>query len=214
MKPDVLLLQDVRDELRWEPALQGAQIGVAIANGTVTLTGQVGSLAARAMAEKAAKRVEGVKAVVLALNVQPLAVRLSDEDIGRVIGNIFHWHCDIPDHAIRVQVKKGWVTLEGQVEWPYQKHAAEKAVQYILGVQGITNQVAVQPRDGQEIRASILDALRRNAVLEAHQVNVEVEGGKVILKGWVHSWMERRAIEKVAWAAPGVTSVEDDLVVA
>jgi VCBS repeat-containing protein len=166
------------------------------------------------MAEKAAKRVEGVKAVALTLAVKPPVGQLSDADISRVIGNTFHWHCDIPDHAIRVQVEKGWVTLEGQVEWPYQKHAAEKAVQYILGVQGITNRIAVQPRDGKEIRATILDALRRNAVLEAHQVNVEVDGGKVILKGWVHSWMERRAIEKVAWAAPGVTSVEDDMVVA
>ena len=214
MKPDVLLLQDVSDELRWEPALQGAQIAVAVGGGTVTLTGQVSSLAARAMAEKAAKRVEGVKAVALTLAVKPPVGQLSDADISRVIGNTFHWHCDIPDHAIRVQVEKGWVTLEGQVEWPYQKQAAEKAVQYILGVQGITNRVAVQPRDGKEIRATILDALRRNAVLEAHQVNVEVDGGKVILKGWVHSWMERRAIEKVVWAAPGVTSVEDALVVA
>jgi VCBS repeat-containing protein len=214
MKPDALLLQDVRDELQWEPALQGAQIGVTVADGTVTLTGAVSSLATKAMAEKAAKRVEGVKAVVPALDVQPPVVKLTDEDIGRVINNTFHWHCDIPDHAIRVQVTKGWVTLEGQVEWPYQKHAAQKAVQYILGVQGITNRIAVQLRDGKEIRASILDALRRNAVLESHRVNVEVEGSKVILKGWVHSWMERRAIEKVAWAAPGVTSVEDDLVVA
>jgi osmotically-inducible protein OsmY len=214
MKPNDLLLQDVRTELGWEPTLQGAQIGVAVADGTVTLTGQVGSLAAKAMAEKAVKRVEGVKAVVLALAVQPPVGQLPDEDISRVIGNTFHWHCDIPDQAIRVQVKKGWVTLEGHVEWPYQKHAAEKVVQYILGVQGIINRIAVQLRDGKEIRATILDALRRNAVLEANRVNVEVDGSKVILKGWVHSWMERRAIEKVAWAAPGVTSVEDDLVVA
>ncbi|MBD0257033.1 MAG: BON domain-containing protein [Cytophagales bacterium] len=214
MKPDVLLLQDVRDELRWEPALQGAPIGVNVAGGSVTLTGQVSSLAARAMAEKATKRVEGVKAVVLALEVKPPIGSLSDEQISHVIGNTFHWHCDIPDQAIRVQVQKGWVTLDGQVEWPYQKHAAEKAVQYILGVQGIINRIAVKPRTGQQIRASILEALRRNAVLEAHQVNVEVNGSRVILKGWVHSWMERRAIEKLAWAAPGVTSVEDDLVVA
>ena len=213
MKTDVQLLQDVQDELGWEPVLHQSNIEVTVQNGTVTLYGQVNSLAGKWMAEKAAKRVQGVKAVTEHLRVEPPGEQPADRDITWAANFLFHWHCQIPQRKIRVRVSNGWVTLEGTVDEYFQKYAAEKALSFLLGVQGVDNRIEVDTHQTQPPRTAILEALQRNAVLEAQRVNVEVEGGEVILKGWVNSWMEHRAIEKIVWATPGVTSLKDDLVV-
>ena len=214
MKADAQLLQDVQDELAWEPVLHKAQIDVSIHDGKVNLSGQVNSLAEKEMAGKAAKRVQGVKAVIEQLQVLPAADQPSDQEITHAVEHLFRWHCHIPEKAIRVGVQNGLVTLEGLVEEQFQKHAAGKAVSYLLGVRGVENLISVKPRKAVTPRAAILEALQRNAVLEAQRINVEVDGSRVMLNGWVNSWMEHRAIEKIVWATPGVTSLQDDMVVA
>jgi osmotically-inducible protein OsmY len=213
---DTQLQRDVLDELKWEPSVDAADIGVSVKEGIVTLTGHVSSYAEKYAAERAAKRVYGVKAVANELDVKlPGSSRRTDEDIAAAAVGALRSNLAVPADKIKVTVSSGWVTLEGVVEWQYQKMAAESAVRYLPGVVGLSNQITVKPRVSPgELKSKIEDALKRSAEMDARRITVEVEGSKVILRGTVRSWAEKEEAAREAWAAPGVTSVENLIVVA
>lgn len=210
------LQRDVLDELAWDPSVDASTIGVTANEGVVTLTGRVRSYADKLAAERTAKRVFGVHALADDLEVRlPSAAVRGDPEIAAAALSALRWHVSVPDDRIKVMVDDGWVTLEGQVDWQYQKQAAEKAVRFLTGVRGITNAMKVKPRaTPSDVKARIEAAMKRTATLEADQLQVAVKDDKVTLKGRVQSWSEREAAERAAWNAPGVVAVENDIVVA
>ncbi|MDR3511524.1 MAG: BON domain-containing protein [Caulobacteraceae bacterium] len=212
---DKTLRQHVIDELDWEPTVDAANIGVAANNGVVTLTGHVSSYAQLIAAEAAVKRVKGVQAIAQEIEVRFTgAAAHSDEDIASRAVLLMKWSAEIPKDAIQVKVSKGWISLTGDVEWQYQRQAAEDAVRSLVGVKGVSNLITVRPRvAAADVARGIQQALDRDARLEAQAIKVTVEDGKVRLEGRVHSWYEREAAERAAWAAPGVDAVEDHLVI-
>jgi osmotically-inducible protein OsmY len=212
---DKEIQEAVLRELEWEPQVKSTEIGVSVKDGIVTLTGFVDSYSKKYHGERAAKRVFGVKAVVNDLVVKlPSSSERTDEDIARAVVQALESRITVPAERIKVTVRNGWITLEGEVEWQFQKEAAEGAARNIIGVKGITNLITVKPRvTPTEIQAKIEEALRRIAELDARRITVEVDGSKVVLRGTVHSWAEREAAERAAWSAPGVTEVEDHIVV-
>jgi osmotically-inducible protein OsmY len=215
MKTDSQLQHDVMAELKWEPIVESADIGVSADRGVVTLSGIVHSFAEKEAAERAARRVSGVTAIAEDLIVRyPGDRRDSDAEIARRVADILAWNTLVPTNSVQAKVENGFVTLTGSVAWFYQKTAARDAVSRISGVTGIRNDVTIKPAvDTFDVRAKIEDAIKRQADLDASTIRVSAEGHKVKLSGKVHSWAERRAAERAAWAAPGVDMVVDEITV-
>jgi osmotically-inducible protein OsmY len=217
MRSDSDIKRDVEDELKWDPNVHATDIAVAVKNGVVTLTGFVPSYAEKFAAERAAKRVAGVVGLANDLEVRlPGVDERPDPEIARdVAAELKIW---LPQswENIKSVVKNGWVTLEGEVEWNYQREYAERAVRWIKGVKGVSNLIQLKPRTAPaptEIKQRIEEAFRRSALIDANRVTVEANAGEVILKGTVRSWAERQEAERAAWAAPGVVKVDNRIVV-
>ncbi len=215
MGKDSQLQSAVMDELRWEPSINAADIGVAAKEGVVTLTGFVRSYPEKQSAERAAKRVAGVKAVAEEIEVHlPGIYERTDADVAKSAVAALAWNVTVPRDSVKVMVEHGWVTLEGEVGWQYQREAAEDSVRNLLGVKGVSNLVQIKAIvDTVHLKANIEQALIRNAQFDARQINVEAVNGKVILRGQVRSWAEKEEAEHVAWSAPGVTKVENAVTV-
>ena len=214
-RTDEQIQQDVLEELKWDTRVQPNEIGVAVKDGIVTLTGWVDSYLKKIAAEEAAHRVRGVKAVANDIEVRlPTSSERTDADLAAAVVNALRWEAAVPADKIDVTVSKGWVTLKGEVEYGFQKRLAERAAERLSGVKGVTNLIAVKPRlSPEDLKQNIEKALVRNAETDAQRITVEVEGSKVILRGTVRSYAEKKAAEDAAWAAPGVSEVENRIVI-
>jgi osmotically-inducible protein OsmY len=216
MRSDSEIERDVKEELKWEPGLpDAADIAVSVKDGVVTLAGFVKSYTDKYEAEAAAKRVVGVKGVANDIEVRmPSVDERPDPEIARDAVAAIKTQLPISSEHIKVVVKNGWVNLEGQVEWEYQRRTAEQAVRRIKGIKGVTNLIQLRPRaEPSEIKRKIEEAFKRNAEVDANRIIVETNGSEVVLKGTVRSWIERQEAERTAWSAPGVTKVEDRIIV-
>lgn len=215
MKDNEVLQKDVQDAIKWEPLLRASEIGVTALNGVVTLTGTVDSYAKKREAENAAKNVAGVKAIVERIEIKfGYTDKTDDTVIAKEILNAFKWNWEIPDDKIKVKVEDGWVTLEGDINWHYQKEATEVAVFSIVGVKGVTNKLKIISESIDLIeKQGIERALARNWSIDERNIHVNVIGNNVNLKGTVHYLYQKNEAGKIAWKAPGVATVENDLVV-
>ena len=213
MKTDADLKRDVTAELAWDPAVKSTAIGVAVKDGVVTLSGHLETFAEKHAAERALGRVAGVKAIALELDVKlSFDHQRSDTDIAVSAEQALKWSTLVPVEAIRLTVDHGSVTLQGEVEWDFQRRSAEKAIRPLMGVVEISNEITlrVRPR-ATDLGRRIQEALTRQALREAKHIHVAVDGTAVTLSGTVHSWQERAAAQGVAWSAPGVHAVINEL---
>lgn len=215
MKPDTQLRDDIQAELNWAPDIKTSDIGVIVKDGVVTLTGHLASYAEKYAVERAVQRVHGVKALAVELTVKlPFDNQRTDADIALAAERALEWNVLVPDDKIRPMVEKGWLSLNGEVEWEYQRSAAEVAVRNLMGVTGVSNLVKVKPKvSPADVEKKIHDALSRQADREARKLSILVDGSHVTLRGTVHSWTERDAVQGAAWATPGVTVVVNNLLV-
>jgi osmotically-inducible protein OsmY len=215
MRSDSEIKRDVEEELRSAPDIDASDIAVSAANGVVTLAGFVHSFIEKRDAERAAKRVSGVLGVANDLKVSLRGIDARpDPDIARDAVAMIKTRLPLSWENIKVTVKDGWVTLEGELEWNYQRESAEAAVRWVQGLKGVTNLIKLRPGVApSEIKRKIEEAFRRSAEVDANRITVEAVGGDVILKGTVRSWAERQEAERVAWSAPGVVSVDNRLVI-
>jgi osmotically-inducible protein OsmY len=215
MSHDSNLKQSVLDELKWEPSIDAAHIGVTAREGVVTLMGHVDSYFQKSAAEKAAGRVKGVKAIAEEIEVKvPFDIKRSDEDIAAAAISRLSWDVSVPKDSIKVKVEKGWVTLTGQVDWHYQREAAELDLRGLHGVVGVSNNTTIKTRvNTGNLSDAIGSALHRSWFYDSDTVSVSADGGKVRLTGTVESWHDREVAESTAWAAPGATAVENNIVI-
>lgn len=215
MKSDIELQRDVLDELEWEPSLDSAEIGVTVDDGVVTLEGRVSSFPEKLAAERAAQRVAGVKAVANDLEVvRRGAGARADAEIARAAADAVAWNASVPADRIKLAVSKGWVTLEGEVGWQYQREAAQDVVRRLRGVRGVVNNLILRPQtSAAEVVSRIEAAFRRSAEIDAKRVQVQMQGDVVTLLGHVRSWAEREEAGRTAWAAPGVANVVNRIAV-
>ncbi|WP_085315529.1 BON domain-containing protein [Derxia lacustris] len=216
MKTDSQLQQDVMAELRWEPAVESAQVGVAVKNGVVTLSGEVSSYAEKWEAERAAQRVAGVHGLAIELKVRLSQFgERSDADIARSAENVLEWMTALRPDSVRVMVENGWITLLGDVDWQYQKLAAADGLRHLAGVIGVSDQISIKPRaSSAAVKAEIEAALKRQASADSRGIEVSVDNAKVTLSGKVGNWTERELAIRSAWGSAGVTRVVDEMTLA
>lgn len=216
MKTNEDLRQDVMDEFKWNPTLRNVstQIGVAANDGVVTLSGLVDTYSKKLEAEKTAQRVSGVKVVACDIDVRlsTLGTR-TDTEIAEAIRNNLRWNSAVDHDQIEVKVDNGWVYLDGKVEWYFERTSAQHSVENLLGVRGVTNNITIKPKpiNSQEIKNKISGAFHRNATLDSSSIKVETSGSKVTLSGTVRSWAEKKDAESIAWSAPGVMAVDNQI---
>jgi len=211
------LRQDVIDELEFDPRFNGQHIGVAVDNNVVSLTGHVNGYAEKLAAIAAARRVKGVHAIAENIEVRYADQhKTADDQIAKRACDILNWDVMVPANRVDVLVQDGWVTLNGSVDWYFEKTAAEDDIRKLSGVRGVTNKIVVKPLvDASNVKSKIESALKRHAEVESDTIRITVQSGnKVVLEGKVDSWDERRAVENAAWSAPGVAAVEDRLTIA
>jgi osmotically-inducible protein OsmY len=211
IRTDHELQKDVLAELRWEQGVDASEIGVAVKDGVVTLTGKVDTYLKKWRAEEAAHRVNGVIAVANDIEVRTIGER-TDTDIAAAAVHALKWDASLPADKIQVTVDKGWVTLKGELEWQYQKQEAERVIRRLWGVKGVSNLITLKPlASPSDLKKKIEDALVRSAQVDAKGITVEVQGSKAILKGKVRSWAERQEAERTAWLAPGIIAVDNQI---
>ena len=216
MKTNADLQKDVQDAIKWEPVLSVAEIGVTAKDGIITLTGTVDSYRKKMEAEEAAKNVGGVKAVVEKIEIKFHSEweKKDDNDIATEVLNAYQWNIEVPKDRVKVKVEEGWVTLEGELEWNFQKDAAKNAIRDLAGVVGVINNITIKATTKDEIeRKDIESALERNWALNDSEIYVKVSGTKVTLTGTVHSLYQKAEAARIAWKAPGVSSLYNELVV-
>lgn len=212
---DLELRQDVLDELEFEPRIDAADIGVAVENGVVTLTGHVTSYAEKLAVQQAVQRVHGVRAIADKIEIRyPGMPKTADDEIAKRAADVLKWDALVPEDRIKITVRNGYVTLTGEVDWQFQRSAAEDAIRKLSHITGVNNQIEIKARPMvANVKKKIEDALKRNAEIEARNIRVSVSDGTVTLEGHVDNWSERLAVENAAWAVSGVKRVEDHLVV-
>jgi osmotically-inducible protein OsmY len=215
MKKNEDLQKDVQEAIKWEPLLNVSEIGVIAKDGVVTLTGIVDSYAKKLEAEDAAKNVAGVKAVVEKIEIRfNNSGRRDDNEIANEVLNALKLNWEVPNDNVKVKVEDGWVTLEGELQWNYQKEAAKKSVRSLFGVKGVLNYIKIKSETHDEIeKKDIQRALARNWTIDDKEVQVEVSGNRVTLNGIVHSLYQKDEAGRIAWNAPGVWSVDNELVI-
>ena len=215
MKTDAQVQQDVLAELKWEPSVNAAQIGVEVKDGIVTLAGHVGSYAEKYDAERAAQRVSGVKALAIEMDVTlPGFGKRNDADIARAAESALQWTTFLPKDSVKVMVEGGRITLSGEVNWEYQRQSAAAAVRYLLGVTSVSDQIVIKPKvSASAVKVDIEAALKRHAHDDAQKISVSVSGADVTLSGKVPTWSERDMARNSAWGTPGVRKVIDHMTV-
>ena len=214
MKSDIQLKQDVMEEIRWEPTVTSTDIDVKAEDGIVTLSGTVPYYAEKWAAERAAQRVEGVRAIAEEIEVNLYGEHKRDDtEVAKAVMSALRWHVWVP-REIQATVDNGWVTLTGTTSWGFQRNSAEDAIRFLSGVKGVTNSITLKPSvQPSAVKDSVEKALKRDAEVDADRVKVSADGGKVSLTGSVRSWDERSEVESAAWGTPGVTDVENSLTV-
>lgn len=216
MKTDGMIQKDVIDELKWAPPLSGvsSQIGVSVKDGVVTLSGIVDSYSKKIAAEKAAQKIQGVKVVAsdIVVKIGPYGVK-TDSEIAEAIMNALKWHSLVEEDKVRIKVDNGWVTLEGEADWEYQRAAVKSSIEDLVGVVGISNNITLKSRaiDVKEIKDKISEAFHRSATIDSSNIRIATAGSKLTMSGTVRSWSDKEAAEAIAWSSPGVLTVENNI---